>query len=343
MHSICIRVGPKHRDLCMSNWNVTSLNGKEQQLVWEVEQYHLDIVRVSSTKCRFSDTAELNEGWKLFYSGVDVTISSKAGIGIFVSPRLAHCVTNWIRLGKRFCLLKLRIQKRSLCILEVYAPNAETQYQPFLDEVGVALQEVTYAKLIVLLGDFNAHVSTDDKTWKSVIGRQGDSDINRNGRCLLQFCATNGLCMMNTFFRNKEIYNYIWYRDLVGQRSIIDFCIASADLFSSVVDVHVKRGAELSTDHHLVVCILRGLNHSRTRKRFREQRAYRLKWELLADKKVRHTYASKVASLFRKLPDYIEDVETRVGSITQFLINYKYNYNYTLKIFNYITITITLF
>ena len=45
-------------------------------------------------------------------------------------------------------------------------------------------------------------------------------------------------------------------------------------------------------------------------KQFRAQRAYRIKWELLANKKVRHTFASKVASLFRGLPDYTEDVET---------------------------------
>ena len=71
----------------------------------------------------------------------------------------------------------------------MYAPKAEAQHQPFLDEVGVALQKVTSPESIVLLGDFNAHVDTDNKTWKSVIKRQGDSDINRNGRCLLQFGA----------------------------------------------------------------------------------------------------------------------------------------------------------
>ena len=32
--------------------------------------------------------------------------------------------------------------------------------------------------------------------------------------------------------------------------------------------------------------------------------------ELLANKKFGHTFASKVASLLRELPDYIEDVET---------------------------------
>ena len=78
-HSICTRVGPKHQDLCMGNWKVTSLNGKKQELVWEAEQYHLDIVGVSSIKCCGSDTVELNEGWKLFYSGVDVTMPAQQG------------------------------------------------------------------------------------------------------------------------------------------------------------------------------------------------------------------------------------------------------------------------
>ena len=77
----------------------------------------------------------------------------------------------------------------------MYTSNTEAQYQPFLDEVGVALQKVTFAESIVLLGDFNAHVSIDDKIWKSVIERQGDSDINRNGSIkrviiVVHFCTT---------------------------------------------------------------------------------------------------------------------------------------------------------
>ena len=99
---------------------------------------------------------------------------------------------------------------------------------------------------------------------------------------------------MNTFFWHREIHKCTWYRDSVGQRSIIDFCIISAELVSSVIDVCVKREAKLSTDHHLVVCILRGLNHPITTKRFRAQRAYKIMWELLADKKVRHTFVCKL-------------------------------------------------
>ena len=82
-------------------------------------------------------------------------------------------------------------------------------------------------------------------------------------------------------------------------------------MFSSSVDVRVKRGAELSTDHHLVVCILKGLKHPRTRKQLRTQKVYKIKWELLAGKKVTHTFASKVASPFRERSDYTEDVEKK--------------------------------
>ena len=80
--SICTEVGSKHQNLCMGNWNVTSFNRKEQKLVWEAEQYHLDIVGVSSTKCCGADTVELNEGCKFFYSGVYVTMSAQARLSI---------------------------------------------------------------------------------------------------------------------------------------------------------------------------------------------------------------------------------------------------------------------
>ena len=108
----------------------------------------------------------------------------------------------------------------------------------------------------------------------------------------------------------------------MGQRSTIDFCVASADLFSSVIDFYVKRGAELSNNGHLVFCILRGLNHPKNRKQFRERIAYKVKFELLANKKVRHTFASKVASLFGELPDYTKDIETEWNLFKSAVITY---------------------
>ena len=124
------------------------------------------------------------------------------------------------------------------------APNIESQYEAFLGVVEVSLGKATSSKSVVLFGDFNAHVGIHNATWKGVIGQRGERDINKNGRCLLQFCATYGLCIMNTFFQHKRIHKYTWYRDSLGQRSLIDFCIVSTDLFSTMSDVRVERGSE---------------------------------------------------------------------------------------------------
>ena len=165
-HRKSTRVGPNCRDLVIGNWNISSLTGKEQELVC---QYRLDVVGISSTKCRGSGTVKLNGGWKIFYSGVDAAMSAQAGVGLLVSPNIAECVVDWAPLGRRVCFLKLRLQERSLCILQVYAPNIESQYEAFLEEAEVALGKATSSESLVLLGDFNAHVGIDSAIWKGVI------------------------------------------------------------------------------------------------------------------------------------------------------------------------------
>ena len=95
----------------------------------------------------------------------------------------------------------------------------------------------------------------------------------------------------------------------MDQKSLIDFCIVSSDLLSDVLDVRVKRGAELSTDHHLVVCSLR-LSKSWPNKRSnRSSVTQRIKWETLADKEVRKQFAPSISSKFRQLLDVSEDIE----------------------------------
>ncbi|KAI3370829.1 hypothetical protein L3Q82_007355 [Scortum barcoo] len=54
-------------------------------------------------------------------------------------------------------------------------------------------------------------------------------------------------------FEHKGVHQCTWHQDTLGRRSMIDFVVVSSDLRPYVLDTRVKRGAELSTDHHLVV------------------------------------------------------------------------------------------
>ena len=137
-----------------------------------------------------------------------------------------------------------------------------------------------YIETSVLMGDFNAHVGTDTDTWKGVIGKHGVTGLNENGRYLLQLCCSNGLRIMNTVpFSSTERFTSIHGIDpSMDQKSLIDFCIVSSDLFSDVLNVRVKRGAELSTDHHLVVCSLRLSKPWPNKRSNRSPVPYRIKW-----------------------------------------------------------------
>ena len=68
-------------------------------------------------------------------------------------------------------------------------------------------------------------------------GGVSDADVNDYGKLLLQLCCNNALWIMNTFFQHRDVRVV---QRLFGQRSLIVFCIVSAN-FRSALNVRVKR------------------------------------------------------------------------------------------------------
>ena len=67
---------------------------------------------------------------------------------------------------------------------------------------------------------------------------------------------------------------------------MIDFVVVSSDLWPYVLDTRVKRGAELSTDHHLVVSWIRWQGRKLNRPG-RPKCTVRVCWERLVESPVR--------------------------------------------------------
>jgi len=98
-------------------------------------------------------------------------------------------------------------------------------------------------------------------------------------------------------------------RSRTEQKSMIDFCIVSANLFSDLLDVRMKRDTELSTDHYLVVCSLLISKPMPSRKSRKSTTTYRIKWQALEDKEVKKQFATSMTAKFRQIPDESEDIE----------------------------------
>ncbi|KAI3355762.1 hypothetical protein L3Q82_004334 [Scortum barcoo] len=111
-------------------------------------------------------------------------------------------------------------------------------------------------------------------------------------------------------FKHKGVHQCTWHQDTLGRRSMIDFVVVSSDLRPSRLGhFRVKRGAELSTDHHLVVSWLRWQRRKLDRPG-RPKRIVRVCWERLAEPSVREVFNSHLRKSFSQIPREAGDIES---------------------------------
>ena len=64
--------------------------------------------------------------------------------------------------------------------------------------------------MILVMGDMNAKVGSDNTDRERAMGSQGCGTINNNGERLVNFCLNNDCVIDGTIFQHQDIHKLTW-------------------------------------------------------------------------------------------------------------------------------------
>ncbi|GFR73268.1 craniofacial development protein 2 [Elysia marginata] len=89
------------------------------------------------------------------------------------------------------------------------------------------------------------------------MGIHGCGSINNNGERLVELCASNDLVIGGTLFEHPAIHKLTWYSHNGRDNNQIDHIAINNIWRRSLLDVRVKRGADVGSDHLLEIARIR--------------------------------------------------------------------------------------
>ena len=153
----------------------------------ELGRYGIQIAALSET--RFADVGEIKEncaGYTFFWSERNSEERRKTELVCTLSglPK---------SINDRLMTLRLPLSgNKHATIVSAYAPtmtSSDEVKDKFYNDLHDIISATPRTDKLILLGDFNARVETDQQTWERVIGPEGVGKCNINDLLLLRKCA----------------------------------------------------------------------------------------------------------------------------------------------------------
>ena len=247
----------------MDNPNANRPERRTALVARELCRYNIDIAALSET--RFADEGQLTEsgaGYTFFWCGRNAEDRRESGVGFAIKNPLIKKLCGPPK-GINDRLLTLRIplvSKKHAIIISAYAPtmtNPDDVKDKFYEDLDNLLKSVPSQDKLLLLGDFNARVGSDYKTWEGVLGKNGVGNSNSNGLQVLRTCTEHKLLITNTVFRLPLRNRTSWMHPRSKHWHLIDYVITRAKDNHDVRVTKAMCGADCWTDHRLIISKLK--------------------------------------------------------------------------------------
>ena len=159
--------------------------------------------------------------------------------------------------------------------------------------------------ILILMGDFNAKIGSNNRGYEEIMGKQGIGERNDNGERFADLCATTNLAIGGSLFPHKNIHKATWVSPDLRTTNQIDHVCIGKKFRRSLQDVRVKRGADAASDHHLLVARIQ----LKLKRHYTGQTSQRLYYNtsLLKDKSKQEEFKITLSNKFQVLNELLDE------------------------------------
>ena len=302
----------------IATWNVRTMfeTGKTFQVAREMRNYKIGVLGLSETRWTQSGQMRLGTGEMLLYSGhMEDGAPHTEGVGLMLGQEAQRALIGWEAVNSRIITAKFMTKKKKirLNIIQGYAPTNDAEdekKEDFYQQLQDVIDKTGNRDMTILMGDFNAKIGGDNIGYEDVMGTHGLGTMNENGERFADLCALNQLVIGGSIFPHKRIHKATWVSPDHRTENQIDHICINQKFRRAWRDVRVMRGADVSSDHHLLTTTV-----SLRLRRYNTSSAARVKYNvgLLRNEEVQTAFKTSMRNRYEVLQELMNeeaDIET---------------------------------
>lgn len=175
-----------------------------------------------------------------------------------MSKKIRKALIEWNPISDRIMTARICTKVRTMNIIQCYAPtnvDEDVSKDTFYSQLSKVMNNIHPGEINILMGDLNAKVGNNNNNCERTLGKHGVGTRNDNGEILLELCLQNKLIIGGNIFPHKDVHKLTW-KSPRGDRNQIDHICINQRWRHTLLDVRVKRGADVFTDHYMLMATI---------------------------------------------------------------------------------------
>ncbi|KAK3088276.1 hypothetical protein FSP39_016944 [Pinctada imbricata] len=251
--------------LHIGTWNFRTMYDarKAARIAAEMRRYSLSLLGLCETKWTQSEQRRFMTGETILFSGREEDGAPHSlGVGLMMGKEAQKAFIGWKPRGPRHMTASFRTKLKNIKmnVIVCYASTNDIREEDkdnFYEQFSAILEQFSNKDINMLMGDFNAKIGDDNKGFEEIMGCYGIGEMNEDGERFAETCAINSFVIGGSIYQHKRIHKATWISpDHVTENQIDHICICKK-FRRSLLDVRVKRGADVASDHQLVTAKMR--------------------------------------------------------------------------------------